>query len=645
MRKTIKLAALLLTLHCAFVAARARSEAAPIYYLWFDLIVFFLWRSEADAGPVRASLGQNGVATLEPAAVKNNEEWAAVLRAKLPNVLPDGDPWAALIRRLRDEQPNDDWAKVKPPDLQVYLRTRTAERVLLTYLKNGAATTVSLRKRDGRWEADRPELLAQLARESQAETQAVLGTRDAQTNDASLLQAWGAWADRLLNGQPGGKALIVTRAGGSSFVWQERLSDAEWYRRANLLGTGAAQQPQQQQPQQQQPQQQQPPADNNDNNTQPFYAALWFRLLVITIVVALLLLGWSRNWFSVRRRLTRGRRGASAVSAKRRRFQERGGKVIGPENDGRALEGAVESYLDSFSKNFRQFMSQLNEQMERERGQLLKESGLNGLEPGEARDRIKLGEAAADCFSSLVTLQATHGGERTKLFPMSRNSQQWLSELPESIKSAAQEIREKSLKADRLGDEVKSKIEIIDGLAREMKAVEQERNGLLKTQSELEKKLEEATRKGEDTQVVVEAIGRAIEMANSLQQGLRYFLDQKNDPAAAAVISALVNYSLSRLCRGYLEDDDELVDAMLVNLYTISGRLEDVYGFGAVVQEMEKSYTGIKSLHQRLVKTDRSHADDRMFQAFLKHLREQGQIDLAPFYFAVDQEKKVHYAN
>jgi hypothetical protein len=635
MRTMRKLLASFVILCCALAIAPAQHAASPIYYHWVGRNTVYLWRSENDAKPVRA-LEMKGVWTFDPANAKTDPTWLAIVESKFPNPPAGSDSWKEFFNHLRDRYPNDDWAKIRKPDLQIYLRTNNPSRVLVTYVKGDVDTTVALVKNRQGWSAEQQDVLVKLAREHPAETKAVLETKDSLEPEAKLLGAWGAWMDRVgIQPGPVEKLLPVqTENGQARAVWLERLSESDWYRRVNLLSPAGTPTPS-------------PTVINDPNrgNVPPpsprFYRELWFQLLVVTAVVILLLVAWKLGWFKRRERFARGRSTSLSIKEMRRQIRAKGGRFADTGEDD---EGVAE-FVSAFEKSLRRFLSQVSAQSEKEKTQLLRESGMNGRDPGETRDLIETGEVARKCFSSLVKMQTQHGGGRDTLFPMQRNKQQWLTELPALIQSTTLELREKTEQTNRLGDDVDRQKERIIHLAYELSEAEKERTQLIRSQEELQRKLDEATQKGEDSQSVVNAVERVSAVANNFQQGLRYYLDQKKDTGTTAVIMALINYSLSKLCQGYAEQQQVLVNAMLVNLYTISEQLKDVHGFQAAVQEMEKSNTDIRSLRQSLLTTDNSHADDKMFQVLLKHLRELEKIDLAPFYFAIDQEKKVHYAN
>lgn len=642
-----KLLLSLVVLHVAFVAATVRSEHAPFYYYWAGRKTVYLWLNENDTKPVIATQGSRGW-TLNPPTAKTDPAWAGIVKDNSPNSPSGKDPWEVFLNRLRDEQPNSDLAKVKPLDLQVYLRIRSPEHVLITYAADGTPpainTTVDFTKRGGKWSADRLDALAKLATERPNEIKAVLGVQDTPPTDAPKLEAlWGAWIDQFSgNDQPGAKlSPVQARA-----VWQERLTDADWLRRTNLAKLSAQASP---------TQTQSPATDQNPVTTpvqpSPFYTQLWFLFLVIVIFLVVLTFTLRPKWL-FERQPSKGRKGKAKEEKRERlkKLKERGGAVYDIDDDGTsaddgALDGVYEEHLHVVEESFRASLARLREQVETDKTRLTKALGINGMQADEARDVITAGLAVKDCYSALLKVPQVHADTQHGLYPQNRSKQQWLAGLSESIHTVTKELNTKTEETVRLGDDVKRKNELIALRERELKATEQELSLLQQQKVTLESSLDAATRRNEDSQTILDGIRQAAAVAKNLQQGLRYYLDKVNDATTTGVIAALINYSLSKLCQGYVDGDDALVNAMLVNLYNIAVNLQDVNGFKIALQEMEKHYTDIQSLNRRLVTTDMKDFDDRVFQMLLKYLREHGRVDLSPFYFASDQDKKVHVAS
>lgn len=645
-----KLLLTLIALLAAFAAATVHGAPGPFYYHWAGRNTVYLWLNGSDPRPVVATQKKNQSWVLDPPAVKTNAEWAAVVRDYAQNVPQGKDPWEVFLNRLHAEQPNDDVAKVKPLDLQVYLRVRSPERVALTLIGGGTppapGTTVEFNKRDGAWRAVNPEALTRTAAERAADIRAVLGTQERPPADAAKLEAlWGAWIDQFGKAEQNTTKLLPVEVRA---VWQERLSEAEWLRRTSL--GMALTQPTPTQPQ---------PAPTTSpvataTMTAPFYKEWWF-LFITTFAVAGVLVGLTfilrPKWlFDEQTQQRRPRKESKEAKRERlRRSRERGVAVFDRDGDGTPdespLDGAYEEHAHAVVESFKASLERLRQQVETNKNRLSKTLGINDMRPDEAREVIEAGLAARDCYSSLLKVQQAYAGMSHGLYPQSRNKRQWLSALPETINTVTEELSAKTEEANRLSDDVKRINELAERRERELKAAELELTTLQQQKTALESRLDEATRRNEDSQVILDAIAQATVVAKNLQQGLRYYLDKANDATTTGVIAALINYSLTKLCQGYVDGDDELVNAMLANLYNIASNLQNVNGFKIALHEMEKHYTDIRSLGGRLVTTDKKDFDDRMFQMLLKHLREQGRVDLSPFYFAGDQDKKVHVAS
>lgn len=641
MRTKRKLLAALMVACGALAAGPTQHAAAPVYYHWVTRDTVYLWRTENDLRPVRAVRGQ-GAWSLDPAAAAKDAAWLEVLRAETPGLPPRADPWQAFLKRLSEEQPQDGWARVRKLDLQIYLRPRTPERATLTFVKDGNAAMVEFEKREGKWGANPPERLTQLTNTYPAEARAVLGAQDLPPPER-LAEAWGVWVDKFAAQPAPGAKLTPAEANGRPLaVWQERLTEGEWFRRVTLFPPA-------------QPRPAEPPAQPDVRptvvgTTVPLYKELWFRLLLGAVLVTLVAVGWNQK----KRFSSIGDPNVKKLAARRKRaarkkVEQRGGSVFDHEegDDGGALDGVYDEFLKSTAEG----LKRLRAEVEGVQSRFVQEVGMGGLKAEEARELLKLGEAARACRGMLMLAPSPNGGPGASLFPDSKRSgQQWLAGLPDSVNSVINELRQVTAEADRLGEEVKSHIaknaqqaSALQKKVDELKASERERAELEGEKLRLQRELEAAQKSGEDSQAVINAVAQASAIANNFQHGLGYYLSQ-TDPAATAIVSALVNYSLSRLCQGYAEQRQELVDAMLANLYTIAERLKDVHGFDLTTRELVKSYTGIASLRDTLDTTSKDHRDARMFQVLLKHLRETGRHDLAPFYFAVDQDGKVHYA-
>lgn len=639
MRTKRKLLAALVVTCCALAAPPTQHAAAPVYYHWVSREVVYLWRTETDLKPVRAVRGKSAW-TLDPAAAAKDAAWLEVLRADTPNLPAGADPWQPFLKRLSEEQPNNERAKVRKLDLQIYLRTLSPGHVFLTFVKDGNAAMVEFEKSDGRWGVNSAERLSQLTNAYPAEARAVLNAKDLPL-PGELADAWGGWIDKFVAPQAPSAKLTPAEADGRPLaIWQERLTEGEWFRRVTLLPTATPQPAASPVP---------PGVPPVIETKIPFYRELWFQLLTGAFLVALVTVAWHRKWFSSAGGPKEMKGVARRKSVARKQVEQRGGKVfdLAEGDEGGALDGIY----DEFLKNTAEGLQRLRAEVEGVQARFVQEVGMDGLPAEEARELLKLGEAARACRGTLMREPSPNGGPGAKLFPDSKRSgQQWLTGLPESVISVMNELRLKTAEAEQLGKDVKSHIAqnaehaaALQKKVDELKASVRERAELEGEKLRLQKELEAAQKSGDDSQAVINAVVQASAIANNFQHGLGYYLSQ-NDPAATAIVSALVNYSLSRLCQGYAEQKQELVDAMLANLYTIAERLKDVHGFDLATREMLKNYTGIDSLRDKLDTTSKDHRDARMFQVLLKHLRETGRHDLAPFYFAVDQDGKVHYA-
>lgn len=187
----------------------------------------------------------------------------------------------------------------------------------------------------------------------------------------------------------------------------------------------------------------------------------------------------------------------------------------------------------------------------------------------------------------------------------------------------------------------------LDGAVK-TKELAQKQQAIFSLEAKLKEREEEIVslkKKGVEREMKLLELEWVLKLSVYLQKGERYYLDEKNDSATAATLSFLLTFSLSKLHEAIVRDESIRRNAMLVNLYSISRKLEKTLGFRGAAEELEKHVTNINVLEKSLTCTEERHYEDKMFQMFLRNLRNFGRLDLGPFYFDINGDGKVHFAN
>lgn len=634
--RLIKWLVILLSVYCFAIQSNAQ-PSSPIYYHWISRNIVYCWRSNEDAKPVVASSIKGGW-SLSPSSAKSDPQWLNALKSKVSPNTPPQKIWDTFLKRLQEEPPNNEWAIIRYPDAQLYLRFQTLNSVLVTYIKEQKVETVAFVKDQQGWTPLGENSLRELSI-SVPEMKAIFGAEQAVSSNEMIRAAWSKWITTfLVNPSSTNPAMYLDSGNRPRWMWQERLIENDWNRRLSLPKPTEGQQPEISSS----------PAGSSgpsgsvkEEGKKPFYKELWFIVAILFLLSAVIF--W--KLIPLKPALSWTWRGLPL------NLRHKDKSKVGRSDD---LDNLYNDYTESAQKSVREFLEKVRVHIENERTSIIQEYGLDTKEPQDIKELISLGTEAENCYRAL--LQAQKSGAHSSaftLYPRTRTKAEWLSELSASITSLELDIKDKEGGLEKLNAEKRitkaEKDQLQDDLEKARRELQLALQGAESVRNEtklLSAKLEGEQRNREDLEVVIDGIGSTItSTAIYMHQGLRYYLDQIDDPASAAVVSSLVNYSLFKLCTGIATQDDALRDAMLANLYSISSKLSSVNGFKLAIEEMKKSFSDIDSREKQLDRSEQSHPDEKLFSKLLRHMREYAQLELAPFYFAVDQDKKVHYAN
>jgi hypothetical protein len=627
---------------------------APIYYYWVSKDSVYCWRSKAG-DPVVASLSGR-TWSLKPDSARRDQQWLKALTPLVPsNTLPS-EVWVTFLKTLREQPLN---ASTVPwyPDAQLYLRYQTPDSVLVTFIKSEKSETIGFAKKGQKWEPVSKNILSELSLTLPA-INVVLGPEIPVTDSETAAAAWNDWISASLENQnTKGPRRYLNPDNTPGWIWQEALIENDWNRRLSL-------------PKPSQGQEANPtgsaatgsPYKDGENTTHiPFYGQWWFWVVVDVIAFLLIIWMW-RKRATIGARILQWRKSRepdlrhkakSHSKKKTASSRTKGTPPIQTFDRGDGLEKVCEDYIEVAEQSVADLLEKLRSHVESERSRIIEEYNLVDLAPEKVTNLIDLGTEAELCYDALQREQAlpNHTSD-LKLYPGKLSKIDWLSQLPNSVVSIdlamkeqeawrAKHDSEQQLRStlERDLSDTRGKLEQLSQKAKGDKALTEKQVTDLSTQ------LEQQRRKSEDLEASIDGIGKTITSAATyIHQGLRYYIDQSDNPAYAAVVAALINYSLFKLCTGMATQDNAIRDAMLVNLHSISSKMSAVYGFKSALEEIEKAFPGIGSA-TALTRSTQSHPDDKLFQLLLKYIRDYAQLDLAPFYFAVDKDKKVHYAN
>ena len=329
--------------------------------------------------------------------------------------------------------------------------------------------------------------------------------------------------------------------------------------------------------------------------------------------------------------------------------------------------------------------------------------GVENLEPLMAKKLLAIGDAAYKCYDTFKQPK-NKNGSALGLFLKNETAEESFNKLPNRMEALESSINDK---IKGLNKELNEKSNLLEGVKAELQNLESKRNEnekkikqlsnesddlrkqvadliqknanlldrLTSTEKELnqkdtvisklETKLKEREekignlqnesdslrKKLEGLEHIAQKIDQIERIKSSipyLNQGQRNFLEGSNETGSPAVLCFLINYSLFQMYRAIFDENlinETRRNAMLVNLYLITRRLERIPGFNGASEELVKNFSNIGSLEGTLVCSEARHYNDRLFQVLLKYIHDYSRIDLTPFYFDSDANGKVYCVN
>lgn len=135
-------------------------------------------------------------------------------------------------------------------------------------------------------------------------------------------------------------------------------------------------------------------------------------------------------------------------------------------------------------------------------------------------------------------------------------------------------------------------------------------------------------------------------LAQHLRDGVRNFVDAEVPPGVAAAVSFLVQHALGGLEQAQRASAPAQEAAMTMSLHTLAQRLQRFRGqrlrgfadacvlLAPVVPHAETTLAGLE-------RPARGHLDAKLIQTLLKHLRDAARLDLLPYYYGVEDERRL----
>ena len=141
-----------------------------------------------------------------------------------------------------------------------------------------------------------------------------------------------------------------------------------------------------------------------------------------------------------------------------------------------------------------------------------------------------------------------------------------------------------------------------------------------------------------DLTTIRESFASLALVSASFQEGQKNHYADRRDGAAAAMLGFLANHSLHQLGLGIARDRGEQRQYMLLNLQKIAQSLPELDGYRRAQQEIDRNFLPPTRPSDAIVKQAADRAEAPLFQFALRYLRETARVDLAPYYFYVDDK-------
>lgn len=624
---------LILVAICLTPRLATGQDSQPIMYHWVSEDTVYLWRTVADETWVTAN--RSGLQwQFLPKVAETDRAWLDTLRSgPAKNVQPDR-AWDFFLGTFLAEYPDDAWAQPRYPDVQIYLVKASEQSAKIVFITSSALKEYAFQKRKERWEKSEEipvSKILNLSEERDSQVVKVFSSSKiaATATEWQYKDLWHHWITESIE-EPAGPRSVMYRdsSGALRWLWQELISVdvfAERLRKKMARKILATRQTEAKQ--------------SLVVGPGPLYRRWWFSGFLGILV------------------------GALAASAVGRLTAPRAEQGKQPDQQRDVVPLREQGKLD-------RIIQLLEQHIEFEKKFVIVRLSFENLEPERAKQLIDLGKLAEKCYRAL--LQTGEEGQLTALRPSDDSPAAWFERLPGWVRNSAQELHALRGNARLSTEKIESLERHLSLTETTLSAAKNELKNLTATlgslqaertslKASLEQKTEEIKnltaeydRARSDTvslraeretlQAKFQEVDRLSRLVPYIQQGQRTYLEE-NSPESAAIVSYLIHHSLLQLFLAVLKGEQERKVAMLGNLYSIAKKLKKLRGFDPALRDLEKNSPGIESLRETLVPTEQSHFDDKLFQVLLKRLRDQSRLDLAPFYFDVDNKGQAHYAN
>lgn len=631
------------------------SDTDVIYYHWLSPNKVFLWKSTKDSVGVVAERRGNSW-QLYPDNIPIDKEWESLLRIALTGNMPSSDSlWPIFLQRLYEHTIDKKMLRTRFPDTEIYFRIVSGDNVIISFINSRfGLLSYSFSKSEDIFKKPRSQSIEPrqvlLLSESAPEFFKIFEITKAPHLE-DWVQMWDKWIKNNLRAVSPIKPLMYFDSTGTNqWLWMETLTEANWTQRLSR-------------PMSPPPKIERIPIVQSECNL----------LAIVPVLAVGLFVGASALWvyyFWHRNRkmkeASKGKAGPpqpqpgqsfsidklllQAMTNVLNALQEEVARGYRRQQSTQAqlhvlmLQWVNEEYKKSLEKNALQFLEPFNQYIENEKGLLVDRFGLKGKSADDVKRLLDVGDRAEAAFRK-IKASSHQNVEATNIMAQAYlTTTDWYAKLPSTWELLGVELTNANEKAKRLQSEKTTLEKEKRDFEAKLSSIETELEKETKEAAQLKTRIADAQKANTELQKKVTAVSELDKWAIYLNQGQRNFLDSKNDKPSAAILSFLINYSLSRISIAIVQGQEVRRNAMLANIYSISKKLERYEGFKFFLRNFPEG-TGITtSVPAELEKPHADHADEKIFMLLIKYLRELSSINLAPFYFGGEEGKSLSIA-
>lgn len=173
------------------------------------------------------------------------------------------------------------------------------------------------------------------------------------------------------------------------------------------------------------------------------------------------------------------------------------------------------------------------------------------------------------------------------------------------------------------------------------KALEQRVNDLISNSNNIRQENERLASLRENFEFI-------SKIARSLSEGISNFClyhRKQEDMYSPTILYTLVNYSITNLFSSFVDGEELKQKIMLANLFNISMKFPKIGAFDKAKNIILSKYRNIDSSANEFSISSEIHPEDQFFQQVINLMRNSSGLNLAPFYFNIDKNGKIHRAN